>query len=348
MKYEELGNTGIQVSQICLGTMTFGQQNTEADGHQQLDYAIEQGINFIDTAELYAVPAFENTYGKTEEIIGTWLKNRKDRDKLIIASKICGPNPNMPWIRGGKSFYTDSNIDDAINDSLKRLQTDYIDLYQLHWPERKTNFFGKRGYTGNNGEENYVEDFKRILESLQKHIDAGKIKHIGISNETTWAMMKYLSYSEKHDLPRIQSIQNPYNLINRLFEVGSSEVSIQEKVGLLAYSPLGFGALSGKYLNGKMPKGARYTEFPNFNRYHKPNAVKATEAYAELAKELDISLATLALAFINNRPFLTANIIGATNMGQLKENIKSIDFKWTDEIEKKVNEIHETIPNPAP
>lgn len=325
--------------------MTWGRQNSEADGHQQLNYALERGINFIDTAELYAVPADESTYGSTEKIIGSWLKNRSDRDQIVLATKIAGPH-NFPWIRGGKSFFTKENLRDAVNGSLKRLQTDYIDLYQLHWPERKTNFFGQRGFTKD--EIEWEENFQSVLEALAELIQEGKIKHIGLSNESAWGTMKYLQTAKDFNLPRVQSIQNPYSLLNRNYEIGLSEVSYRENIGLLAYSPLAFGVLSGKYLQNQHPKEARLTLFPYFKRYSKPNAFKACEKYHELAKEFNVSLTQLALAFVNTRPFLTSNIIGATSLAQLKENVDSLDLDFTEELEKRINEIHEVIPNPAP
>jgi len=345
MQYTFLGNTTTKVSKICLGTMTWGRQNTESEGHQQLNYALERGINFIDTAELYAVPADASTYGSTEKIIGSWLKNRTDRDQIVLATKIAGPH-NFSWIRGGKSFFTKENLKDAIEGSLKRLQTDYIDLYQLHWPERKTNFFGQRGFSKD--EIEWEENFVSVLETLKTLIQEGKIKHIGLSNESAWGVMKYLQYAKELDLPRMQSIQNPYSLLNRNYEIGLSEVSYRENIGLLAYSPLAFGVLSGKYLHNQHPKDARLSLFPYFKRYSKPNAFKACEKYADLAQEFNVSLTQMALAFVNSRAFLTSTIIGATNLTQLKENIESIDVHLSEELEKRINEIHEETPNPAP
>ena len=347
MIYDKLGNTNLKVSKICLGTMTWGEQNTEKDAHEQLDYAIDQGINFIDTAELYAVPSRAETQGLTEKYIGTWLKNRKDRDKLIIASKIVGPGEFVQHIRKNPSF-SKEHIKDALTKSLDRLQTDYIDLYQLHWPERPTNYFGRLGY--NHKSDDYGTDFKIVLEALKEQIDAGKILYVGLSNETPWGLMSFLKVAEQYDLPRMVSIQNPYSLLNRTFEVGLAEIAIREKAGLLAYSPLAFGLLSGKYKRGgMMPPNARLTLFSDrLPRYSKPKAWEAMEKYVELARENNLTPAQMALAFINSRPFVTSNIIGATTMDQLKEDIGSINIELTDDVVKAIEEIHREIPNPAP
>ncbi|NER14482.1 NADP(H)-dependent aldo-keto reductase [Leptobacterium flavescens] len=345
MKYTTLPHTDIKVSKICLGTMTWGEQNTEAEGHEQMDYALEQGVNFFDTAELYSVPARPETQGSTEKIIGSWFKKTGNRDKVILASKIAGPAEFTKHIRTGG--FSREEITDAIHKSLKRLQTDYIDLYQLHWPERPTNYFGQRGYT--HVEENRWEDnFKEVLESLEVFVKEGKIRQIGVSNEVPWGTMRFLEESRKHDLPRMITIQNPYSLLNRTFEVGNAEVSHRENVGLLAYSPLGFGVLSGKYLGGKMPANARITLFPAYSRYLGPESVKATQRYFDLATENGLSLAQMSLAFVNQQPFVTSNIIGATSMEQLKENIGSIDVELDKELIGKINAIHNEIPNPAP
>ncbi len=347
MKYTPLGNTGIHVSTICLGTMTWGEQNTESEAHEQLNYAVEQGINFIDTAELYAIPINKNTQGLTEQYIGTWLKDQK-REDLIIASKAAGPNPNaLQHIRGGKGFSGKGFIEEAVNGSLKRLQTDYIDLYQLHWPERPTNFFGQLGYT--HASDDPMTDFKYVLEELKKQIDAGKIRYIGLSNETPWGLMQYLKLADEFELPRVISNQDAYSLINRKFEVGMAEMAIRENCKLLAYSPLGGGILSGKYLGGKKPEGTRYTNWPNyFARYSHENTVKATQKYADLAKEHGLSLTQMALAFVNSREFLISNIVGATTMEQLKENIDSVHVTLSEEVLAEIEKIHLEFPNPAP
>lgn len=346
MEYTLLPNTAINVSKICLGTMTWGEQNTEAEAHEQLDFALSCGINFIDTAELYAVPAKPETQGKTETYIGTWLNKRKKRDDLIIASKAAGPGAFVKHIRSGPKF-TKEHLTEALHNSLKRLQTDYIDLYQLHWPERPTNYFGALGYE--HLSDDPITDFSETLAVLGDFIKEGKIRYIGLSNETPWGTMQYIRIAEKENLPKVITIQNPYSLINRTFEIGLSEISIREKVGLLAYSPLGGGLLSDKYLGGKKPDGARYTLWPNyFFRYSHPNTMKAVEKYATLAHQNKMSLAQMALAFVNTRNFLTSNIIGATSMAQLKENIESIELKLNKDIEKEIEKIHLEFPNPAP
>lgn len=346
MQYNDLSNTGIKVSKICLGTMTWGQQNSESEGHEQLDYAISQGINFMDTAEMYSVPAKAETQGSTEKIIGTWLNKRKKRDDIILASKVCGPSANLAHIGTGPKFNKE-NITNALNKSLQRLQTDYIDLYQLHWPERPTNYFGALGYEHTSNDA--VTDFKETLSVLNDFIKEGKIRYIGISNETPWGMMQYLTTAEKVNLPRIVSIQNPYSLVNRTFEIGLAEMSIRENVGLLAYSPLAMGLLSGKYLNGQRPEGARVTLWPNYlARYAHPNTMKAIEKYTALAKENNLSPSQMALAYVNTRKFVTANIIGATKMSQLKEDIESIDVVLSDDILREIQKIHLEFPNPAP
>ncbi len=347
MQYNLLPNTDIKVSKICLGTMTWGEQNTEAEGHEQLEYAIkERGINFIDTAEMYSVPSKAATQGSTEKIIGTWLNKRNKRDDIIIASKVSGPSAGLPHIGTGPKFNKE-NITNSLNNSLKRLQADYIDLYQLHWPERPTNYFGALGY--HHTSDDAVTDFKETLSVLQDFIQQGKIRYVGISNETPWGTMQYLQMAEKFDLPKISTIQNPYNLVNRTYEVGLAEIGMRENIGLLAYSPLAGGLLSEKYLSGQRPHGARFTLWPNyFNRYAHPNTMKAVEKYAVLAKENDLSLVQMSLAYINSRSFLTANIIGATTMIQLKENIDSIDINLSDELLKEIEKIHLEFPNPAP
>ncbi len=346
MEYRMIGSSDLNVSTICLGSMTWGEQNSEAEGHQQLDYALDQGVNFIDTAELYAVPPKASTYGRTEEIIGSWLKQQHKRDKMILASKIAGPGEGwVDHIRDGKSRFDRANIKAALEGSLRRLQTDYIDLYQLHWPERQTNFFGSLGYNGDGGNFTPIAE---TLEALQGQIEAGKIRYIGLSNETAWGTMKFLQVAERLGLPRVISVQNPYNLLNRSYEVGLAEVSQREQVGLLAYSPLGFGVLSGKYLEGKQPGASRLTLFPDYTRYSSQPATQAVEKYAALARANGLTPAQLALAYINTRPFLAANIIGATSMEQLKENISSIDVKLEDVVLERIEEIHSQHPYPSP
>ena len=340
MKFKKLGTTNLDVSLICLGTMTWGTQNSEKDAFEQMDYAVSKGINFFDTAELYSVPPNAQSYGKTELMIGNWFKKRNNRDKIILASKIVGPG--CSWIRGGRNNYDVKKIGEAIEGSLKRLQTDYIDLYQLHWPERSTNYFGQRDFLTDNNEGEW-NDFEKVLEALEKHI-----RYIGMSNETPYGFSKYIEISKSKKLPRMMSVQNPYNLVNRTYEIGMAEISIREKCGLLVYYPLAAGALSGKYRNGKMPKDARMTLFKGWERHLNPLAIKAYDQYFKLAKDFNLSMVQLAQSFVNSRPFVTSNIIGATTMDQLKENIESINIEFTDEMMKRINEIHNNNPNPAP
>ena len=346
MKYRKLGHTDIDVSVICLGTMTWGEQNTQAEAFAQMDYALAQGVNFFDTAELYAIPPKAATYGSTEVIIGKWLEARGNRDQIILASKIAGAGAGwIDHIRDGRTRFDKKNITAALNDSLKRLRTDYLDLYQLHWPERSTNFFGKLGY------EPTDDEFTPVLETLQaldEQVQAGKIRYIGLSNETPWGVMQFLSLAEQHGLPRVVSVQNPYCLLNRTYEVGLAEVSWREQAGLLAYSPLGFGVLSGKYLDGLQPADARLTLFPDYTRYSNAAAIHATERYVALAREYDLDPAQMALAYVNSRPFLTSTIIGATSMEQLKSNIASIDLVLSEEVLAGIEAIHTQYPNPCP
>ena len=345
MKFTTIPNTNIKVSKICLGTMTFGQQNTEKEAHDQLNYAINNGVNFIDTAEMYSIPGKKETQGSTERYIGSWLKDKK-RDDLVVASKITGPMEYFKYIRDNLGFSPEI-LKDALEQSLTRLNTDYLDLYQLHWPERKTNYFGQRNYFHDENDQ-WEDNFKSVLESLDTFVKEGKIRHYGISNETSWGLMKQLSESKYNNLPRCKTIQNPYSLLNRTFEINLSEVAIRENVGLLAYSPLGFGSLSGKYLGGKLPEGSRLKLFPNYSRYNNKQAQLLTEMYLELAKELGLSLAELSLAFVNKQIFLTSTIIGATNLEQLAENIGSIDIELSEETMKRIDQIHELQPNPSP
>lgn len=346
MKYTTLQNTDIKVSKICLGTMTWGRQNTEAEGHAQMDYALGEGVNFFDTAEIYPVPANAETYADTERIIGSWFKKTGNRDKIVLASKICGPGDYTAHVRN--TGFSTKALNEALENSLKRLQTDYIDLYQLHWPERQTNFFGERDYK-HNPDDRWEDNFNEILRTLDGFVKLGKIGQIGVSNERSWGMMRYLEEYKVNSLPKIVTIQNPYSLLNRTFESDLAELSIREKVGLLAYSPLASGSLSGKYIGGKLPKNSRFDLFPRFaGRYNSPQALEATVRYSKIAKEHGLTLAQMSLAFINQQPFLTSNIIGATNLEQLKENIGSINIDLSDEIVAQINEVHNAIPNPAP
>ncbi len=348
MIYNTLGHSDIEVSRICLGTMTWGEQNTQAEAFQQMDYALSQGVNFWDTAEMYAVPPRPETYGKTEEYIGHWLAKTGKRSEIVLASKIAGPIGFATHIRGGNSRFNRQQIHEALEGSLKRLQTDYLDLYQLHWPERQTNFFGPLGFSEPVNDTPDMTDFEETLEVLTELVKAGKIRQIGLSNETAWGTMKFLQIAQEKGLQKIVTVQNPYSLLNRSYEVGLAEVAYQEKVNLLAYSPLGFGVLSGKYLKGHSPENARLTLFPTYERYSNDNAVKATELYAALARDNGLSPAQLALAFVNSRPFVSATIIGATNMAQLKENIASIDVKLDEEILSQIERIHAQYPIPSP
>jgi len=346
MEYELLPHTEIEVSKICLGTMTWGNQNTEAEGHEQMDYALDQGVNFFDTAELYPIPAHPDRKSLTEKIIGTWCKKNGNRDKVVLASKIVGKAPFTKFIR--TTGFSRESIIEAVEGSLSRLQTDYIDLYQLHWPERNTNYFGKRGYR-HSAEDYWQDNIHQVLETLRDLIREGKIRQVGISNENPWGIMRYLEESKVHaSLPRMITVQNPYSLLNRQFEIGSSEIAMREDIKLLAYSPLGFGALSGKYLGDRLPENSRLALFPNYDRYIKGNSVIATQKYYELAQSNDLSLVQMALAFVNTRPFLTSNIVGATTMKQLKENIASIEVELSSEVLDGIEAIHNETPNPAP
>lgn len=345
MKYTILPHTNLQVSEICLGTMTFGNQNTEAEAHLQLDYAIERGINFIDTAEMYPIGGNAQIFGSTEKFIGTWLaKNKHKRQDLVIATKIAGPNRGLDYIRQPLDF-SKKSLTEAVELSLKNLQIDCIDLYQLHWPERIMNMFQKRGLEKIDAQ--WQDNICEVLTVFDALIKEGKIKHIGISNENPWGLMKFLNESEKHGLPRIATIQNPYSLLNRLFEVGLSEICMREQVGLLAYSPLGFGFLSGKYLNG-FPEGSRMKLFPQFTRYTNENCFKATKLYQDLAHDIQLTLTELAIAFVLHQSFVTSTIIGATTIDQLEENCNAFEVRLTDDVLAQIDKIQELIPNPAP
>ncbi|MDX8403120.1 MAG: NADP(H)-dependent aldo-keto reductase [Mariprofundaceae bacterium] len=347
MQYRLLGHTDINVSLICLGTMTWGKQNTQIEAFEQLDYAVDQGINFVDTAELYAIPPEAETYGATETIIGNWLKQSGKRAEIILASKVCGPTAWCPHIRNGESKLNRNNIFTAVEESLKRLQTDYIDLYQVHWPERNTNYFGQLGYV--RAEEAQLTPIEETLEALNELVQQGKVRHVGISNETPWGAMQYLRCAEMRNLPRIQSVQNPYSLLNRTFEIGLAEFTHREKVGLLAYSPLGFGTLSGKYAHGQLPEGSRLSLFADrYSRYSNPEGISAIEKYVALAHKFEMSPAQMALAFVNSRPFVTSTIVGATTTEQLKENIASINVTLTRGVLEAIDAIHQQISNPCP
>ena len=346
MKFRKLGSTNIDVSVICLGTMTFGEQNTEKEGFEQLDFALENGVNFIDTAEMYSVPGRKETQGSTETIIGNWLSERNNRNDFILATKVTGPSVGLSFISENLGFSRE-RIFDAVTKSLRRLKTDYIDLYQLHWPERNTNFFGKRGYIHDENER-WKDNFEEAIDTLNVLIKTGKIRYWGLSNETPWGVMRTREVSNYQEAPHAVSIQNPYNLLNRTYEVGMAEMSVRSSMGLLAYSPLGFGRLTNKFHDGTNTPQNRINQFSQLSRYNGENSLKAAKLYYELAKEYNMSLAQLALAFVNSRPFVTSNIIGATNLQQLKENIDSVHIDLSAEILQKIENIHESIPNPAP
>ncbi len=346
MNYKKLGSTDVDVSTICLGTMTWGEQNSKADGFEQMNYAIENGVNFWDTAEIYAIPMREETYGETENIIGEWFKKTKKRDKVILATKVSGPT-SKEYIRGGGCSYDKKSMSEALEKSLKRMQTDYIDLYQLHWPERNTNFFGQQGYEHDSNEKNWIA-FEEILENLKKFVDAGKIRYVGLSNETAWGLAKCLELSKLKNLPKMMAVQNPYNLLNRTYEVGLAEISVREQSGLLAYSPLAFGYLTGKYRNNNMPKGSRIDLYKDFTRYNNENSIKAIEEYYKISQKFNLDFAQMSIKFCEIQPFVTSVIIGATTMQQLKTNVESVNVKLNNEIINEINEIQKKYPNPCP
>lgn len=345
MIYRKLGTSNLDVSAICLGTMTWGTQNTEAEGHEQMDYALAQGVNFFDTAEMYAVPPAAETYGKTESIIGTWFAKRRNRDKVILATKIAGNG--LQYIRGGSSI-TGETVKLAVEESLRRLQTDYIDLYQLHWPNRGSYHFGQQWTykIKNSSNEQELENFVEVLEMLQQLISAGKIRHAGVSNETAWGTMKYLQLSETHGLPRVQSIQNEYSLLYRLHESDLMEISLRENVGLLAWSPLAAGMLTGKYAGGARPEGSRWTLSKRFNQRDTPQAHAAVDRYLAIAAKHGLQIAQMAIAFVLSRPFVTSAIIGATNMQQLKMNIASADVSLSSEVMGEIAAVRRDFPMP--
>ena len=346
MHYQTLPQINEKVSKICLGTMTWGQQNTESDAHAQMDMALSEGVNFWDTAEMYPSPPDKDKQGNTERFIGTWFNKNNQRDKVVLASKM---SP-MSFLRDGASRYNAAHISSAIDDNLKRLQTDYIDIYQLHWPERQANFFGQRGYDTAMATQP-LEDLTPFLETIQAlndEIKKGRIRAYGLSNDTPWGIMRYLWEADKNNLIAPITIQNPYSLLNRLYEVGLAEISHRENVGLLAYSPLGFGVLSGKYLDGKRPAGARLTEYDRYERYINQEAQWATAQYANIAADAGLDMAQMALAFVNSRPFVTSNIIGATSLEQLKSNIDSINLTLSSEVLEAIEAVHTQQPNPSP
>jgi len=345
MNFKKLGNTDLKVSTICLGTMTWGEQNTQKEAFEQMDCSLDYGVNFFDAAEIYPSPCRRETYGNTEKIIGNWFKEKKNRNKIILASKIAGPG--LSWVRNGDQNYSEEKIEKAIEDSLKRLQTDYIDLYQLHWPERKTNFFGRLNYK--HKEEDNWNNFEKVLIALEKFIKQGKIRHIGLSNETSWGLSKFLEISKNKKLPRIMSVQNPYSLLCRTYEIGLSEISIREKSGLLAYSPLAGGFLSGKYRNNNLPENSRQKLFSDYyTRYSKPNASPVIEKYYNIAKRFGLNFAQMSIKFCEIQKFLTSVIIGATTMEQLKINIESVSVNLKEEILKEINNVQIKYPNPCP
>ncbi len=344
MNYKKLGNTDLDVSTICLGTMTWGEQNTQDEAFEQMDFALSNGVNFWDTAELYAVPPRKETYGDTEEIIGNWFEKTKKRKEVILATKVAGPARN--YLRNGENSFTGPNLELALNNSLKRLKTDYVDLYQLHWPERNVNNFGRLGYVHKEKDWNQFED---VLGELNKYIKAGKIRYVGLSNETPWGVLNYLQLSKDKNLPRMMSIQNPYSLLNRSYEVGLAEVSIREKIGCLAYSPLASGYLTGKYRNKNFPKGSRMErDFDFWTRYRKPNTEAAVELYFKICEKHNLNMTQMSIKFCEIQEFMTSVIIGATTMEQLKSDIKSVNVNLSNDVIEEINQVQTIYPNPCP
>ena len=346
MQYQMLPQLNEKVSKICLGTMTWGQQNTETQAHEQMDMALSEGVNFWDTAEMYPSPPDKDKQGDTERFMGTWFNKTKQRDKVILASKI---SP-MDFLRDGQTRFNAEHISSAIDGNLQRLQTDYIDIYQLHWPERQTNFFSQLGYTEEMASQplDDLTPFLETIQALNDEIKKGRIRAYGLSNDTAWGLMRYLWEADKNGLIAPITVQNPYSLLNRLYEVAMAEITHRENVGLLAYSPLGFGVLSGKYLDGKRPAGARLTMYDRFARYTNEEALSATAQYAKIAADADLDMAQMALAFVNSRSFVTSNIIGATTIEQLKSNIDSIHLTLSSEILEAIEAVHTQHPNPSP
>jgi aryl-alcohol dehydrogenase-like predicted oxidoreductase len=352
MKMRELGRTGIQVTEICLGTMTWGDQNSEAEGHTQMDLALERGINFFDTAEMYSVPPKPETQGSTERIIGSWFKKSGARDKIVLATKAAGRGP-MTWVRDGDEAlldngwvrHTQKQLDYAITQSLRRLGTDYIDLYQLHWPDRGWQGFGFQTYKDYRQDWNAFED---ILGHIGRHVEAGRVRAFGVSNESPWGVMRFVKAAETTGLPRVASIQNAYNLVNRVFEYGLAETCLREDVSLLAYSPLGQGYLTGKYRDGALPEGSRKSLFNRLQRYEGPGAEAQIDRYLDLAAELGVTPTQLALKFCATRAFMGSVIIGATSLSQLEECLAAFETPWTEEMEERVNALHASHPNPCP
>ena len=344
MNYKKLGNTDLDVSTICLGTMTWGEQNTQDEAFEQMDFALGNGVNFWDTAELYAVPPRKETYGDTEEIIGNWFEKTKKRKEVILATKVAGPARD--YLRNGKNSFTGPNLESALNNSLKRLKTDYVDLYQLHWPERNVNNFGRLGYVHKEKDWNQFED---VLGELNKYIKAGKIRYVGLSNETPWGALNYLQLSKDKNLPRMMSIQNPYSLLNRSYEVGLAEVSIREKIGCLAYSPLASGYLTGKYRNKNFPKGSRMErDFDFWTRYRKPNTEAAVELYFKICEKHNLNMTQMSIKFCEIQEFMTSVIIGATTMEQLKSDIESVNVNLSNDVIEEINQVQTIYPNPCP
>ena len=346
MDYRPLGRSGIDVSAVCLGSMTWGEQNSEAEGHGQMDLAFDHGVNFIDVAEMYSTPVKAETYGRSEEVIGSWMAARGNRDKVVLATKIVGPSDGFPWIRNGETRFTRRHIVEALEASLKRLRTDYVDLYQLHWPDRSTNTFGKLGFTPNPDES--MTPIEETLAALEEVVASGKVRSVGLSNETPWGTMKFLSLAEAGKGPRMVSVQNPYSLLNRSYEAGMAEVSIREDCGLLAYAPLAAGALSGKYLGGARPEGARMTLYPQNTRYMKPEGEAAVAAYAEVARKHGIGLVEMSHAWVVSRPFVTSSIVGATSNEQLMQALKAAEITLPPEVIEDLEEVHKSHTYPCP
>ena len=346
MKKNQIQGIDQPVSEICLGTMTFGEQNNQKESHEILDSAFEKGINFYDTAEMYPIPPSASTFNETERILGNWPAFHQHREKIVMASKVIGPTSFMSWIRNGSPKLDKENINKAIEGSLKRLKTDYIDLYQIHWPARQTNYFGQLDFQTPRDES--ITPIKETLDVLATLINNGKIKSIGLSNETPWGIMSFIQTAKEYNLPLVVSVQNPYSLLNRSFEIGCAEICHRENISLLSYSPMGFGVLSGKYLTGTDTPNCRLNRFPQYSRYSNPIAQKATKKYLELSKEFGLSLTELSLKFCTTRPFMGSTIIGATNNAQLEENIATTTIDFNEEIQQEINKIHQEYPNPSP